>query len=366
MSRPLVFFDISIASQPIGKVIFELYSDIVPKTAENFRSLCTGEKRVGQLGRRLHFKGSKFHRVIKNFMIQGGDFTAGNGTGGESIYGEKFEDEAFTEKHTEPFLLSMANAGPNTNGSQFFVTTVATPHLDGKHVVFGKLIRGKSVIRSIEYQETDSGDKPLNDCEIVDCGMFEGEIPVNSDDGTGDVYEDYPDDEEKIKEQANDYKYLLNICNQIKQIATKLFKENTNKQLCLDKYKKSLRYVNELIPDSGEHPEEYKEFIKLKISLNLNIALVSLQLNKFRDARTAANNALDFEGITNQDKAKALYRRGLANSNLKDDDSAIEDYQKSLELMGNDAAIVQQLNLSKQRLAKRKQDQKSAYAKFFK
>merc|ERR1711941_252962 len=131
MANPRVFFDITIGGQAAGRVTMELFADVVPKTAENFRALCTGEKGVGRSGKPLHFKGCAFHRVIKSFMIQGGDFTAGNGTGGESIYGEKFEDENFELKHEKPFLLSMANAGPGTNGSQFFVTTVPTPHLDG-------------------------------------------------------------------------------------------------------------------------------------------------------------------------------------------------------------------------------------------
>lgn len=171
MSRPHVFFDVSIGGQPAGRMVFELYSDVVPKTAENFRCLCTGEKGTGRSGKPLHYKGCVFHRIIPNFMIQGGDFTRGNGTGGESIYGEKFQDENFKEKHTGPGVLSMANAGPNTNGSQFFITTVKTEWLDGKHVVFGKLIEGMDVLKKLESQGSQSGSTRAK-CIISDCGQL--------------------------------------------------------------------------------------------------------------------------------------------------------------------------------------------------
>ena len=157
MANPRVFFDITIGGRPTGRVVFELFADVVPRTAENFRALCTGEKGVGRSGKALHYKGSKFHRVIQQFMCQGGDFTRGNGTGGESIYGEKFADENFQLKHTTPGLLSMANAGPNTNGSQFFITTVVTSWLDGKHVVFGKVVAGMDVVKKIEALGSRSG-----------------------------------------------------------------------------------------------------------------------------------------------------------------------------------------------------------------
>eukprot|EP00920_Eleutheroschizon_duboscqi_P021962 GHVT01052918.1.p1 GENE.GHVT01052918.1~~GHVT01052918.1.p1 ORF type:complete len:213 (-),score=6.72 GHVT01052918.1:800-1438(-) len=167
--NPNVFFEVNIGPERAGRIVFELFSDVVPRTAENFRALCTGEKKSRGDNQPLHYKGSIFHRIIPQFMLQGGDFTAGNGTGGESIYGPSFADENFVLKHDQPGLLSMANAGPNTNGSQFFVTIVPTPWLDGKHTVFGKLISGHETVEKIEATGTAKGN-PLQVVKIVDCG----------------------------------------------------------------------------------------------------------------------------------------------------------------------------------------------------
>ncbi|CAL1145113.1 unnamed protein product [Cladocopium goreaui] len=171
MANPKVFFDMTIGGTAAGRITMELRADVAPKTAENFRSLCTGEKGMGKSGKPLHFKGSAFHRVIPDFMCQGGDFTAGNGTGGESIYGAKFADENFTLKHTGPGILSMANAGPNTNGSQFFLCTVKTQWLDGKHVVFGAVTDGMDVVKKIEAVGSQSG-KTSKPVVIADCGQL--------------------------------------------------------------------------------------------------------------------------------------------------------------------------------------------------
>ena len=158
----LVYLEVSENREILGKVIIRLNSEIVPKTCKNFRELCRMKKYIN----------SPFHRIIKDFMIQGGDFTNGNGTGGMSIYGNKFEDENFHLQHDMPYILSMANSGPDTNGSQFFITTIETPHLDGKHVVFGYVIDGHDIIDYLNNIETDHKDRPTNNINISDCGIL--------------------------------------------------------------------------------------------------------------------------------------------------------------------------------------------------
>ncbi|XP_053324257.1 NK-tumor recognition protein isoform X1 [Spea bombifrons] len=171
-ARPQCYFEVEINREPIGRIVFQLFSDVCPKTCMNFLCLCTGEKGIGKVtGKKLCFTGSTFHRVVKNFMIQGGDFSEGNGKGGESIYGGYFEDENFILKHDRAFLLSMANRGKDTNGSQFFITTKPAPHLDGVHVVFGLVISGFEAIEQIENLKTDAASRPYADVRVINCGL---------------------------------------------------------------------------------------------------------------------------------------------------------------------------------------------------
>lgn len=176
MVNPVVFFDIAVGGTPVGRITMELYADTVPRTVENFRALCTGERGIGNSGLHLDYRGSVFHRIIPGFMCQGGDFTMGDGTGGESVYGRMFPDEHFEGRagtHTGLGCLSMANAGPNTNGSQFFICLAHTPWLDGKHVVFGRVVPGVSfdVLRHMSNAGSQSG-VTMKEVRIIDSGQL--------------------------------------------------------------------------------------------------------------------------------------------------------------------------------------------------
>ncbi|KXN92910.1 Peptidyl-prolyl cis-trans isomerase D [Leucoagaricus sp. SymC.cos] len=339
--RPIAYFDISIGDKPAGRIVFSLYNDLVPKTAENFRALCTGEKGVGKLGKPLHYKGSTFHRIIKSFMCQGGDFTAGNGTGGESIYGEKFEDEAFPVNHTKPFLLSMANAGPNTNGSQFFITVAPTPHLDGKHVVFGEVIKGKSIVRKIENNPTSSGDVPQAAVVITDSGELSPDDPSLTQQevvAEGDPYEDYPDDEERDLSKPET---VIEIAKAIREVGNKLYKEGKTEE-ALGKYQKSVRYLDTF----REVPEDASES-------NAMIAMAN------------TTRALDNLELSTADKAKALYRRAIAHGITGDEDAQEKDLVEASKLVPEDGLISGELAKIKQRRKELREREKKAYKKLF-
>ncbi|KAF2236405.1 peptidyl-prolyl cis-trans isomerase 1 [Viridothelium virens] len=362
--RPRVFFDISVGGVALGRINFELYNDVVPKTTENFRALCTGEKGTGKLGKPLSFKGSIFHRVIKSFMIQGGDFTAGNGTGGESIYGEKFEDENFELKHEKAFLLSMANAGPGTNGSQFFITTVETPHLNSKHVVFGEVINGKSIVRQIENLPTKS-DKPDKDVVIEDCGELHGDAYAHAKekqpDTTGDPYEDFPEDQGEDLSGTS----IVKIATELKDLGNKAFKAG-DLTLGLAKYQKGLRYLHEYPEAQDSDPKDLNQQLKsLKFTLHNNSALLQIKLKHFDDAEKSAANAIAVDGIPEKDRGKAYFRRGQALAARKNEEEAEEALNEASERVPEDPAIKSALAEVRKKASDRVKKEKKAYSKFF-
>ncbi|KAJ6552228.1 peptidyl-prolyl cis-trans isomerase [Mycena vulgaris] len=364
--RPITFFDITIGDQPIGRVVFSLYADLVPKTAENFRALCTGERGNGEQGKPLWYKGSGFHRVIKAFMCQGGDFTAGNGTGGESIYGHKFDDEAFPVKHEKPFLLSMANSGPNTNGSQFFITTAPTPHLDGKHVVFGEVIKGKSIVRQIENTPTNSGDVPASAVRIADCGVLAPDDPCLAEaPASGDVdgHEDYPEDDDA---DVHDPAVALRIATELRALATTLYKDG-KVQPALDKYQKSIRYldVHALLPEDAADLQTAYDALLAPLLLNSALLAVRAQPPSPTIAVQAASRALNTLKLSPADQAKALYRRALAHALLKDEDAAEKDLTDALVLAPADAAIAAELAGIRRRRKEKRDKEKKAFKKMF-
>ncbi|KAL6068026.1 Peptidyl-prolyl cis-trans isomerase D [Balamuthia mandrillaris] len=350
------FFDVEIGGEPAGRVVFKLYED-TPKTSENFRALCTGEKGLGQTtGCPLHFKGSVFHRIIPGFMVQGGDFSSGTGTGGESIYGEKFEDENFNHKHEHAGLLSMANAGPGTNGSQFFITTVPTPHLDGKHVVFGEVIKGMNVVRQLEHTPTGANDRPKQECIIANCGeLAEGEDDGIHPPADGDTYADWPEDYEGEKTPGS----MLEVANAVRSIGNNYFKEK-DYQNAVKKYDKALRYLTE--GRTGVATEEERTGLnESTLSCYLNKAACNLQLKHYAAVVADCTNALAID----PQNVKGLYRRGQARCGLKEWTEAKKDLAEAAKLEPQNKAVHQELQRVTKLQQQWKEKQSKVYSKMF-
>lgn len=396
--QPNVFFDIVMGEDYIGRITFKLYFNFVPKTAENFRSLCTGEKGKGNSGKPLHYKDSIFHRIIPKFMLQGGDFTKFDGTGGESIYGEKFEDEPYLSppasqqehgkhgKHSRPGLLSMANAGPGTNGSQFFITTEPAAHLDGKHVVFGEVLEGMDVVRQLENVETKS-DRPKQDCRIANCGELGSadDKPFSLDDGTGDLLPAAPSmsnlDFSKVDES------VLPAIEALKTIGNDLFKAKDYIK-AVKKYEKAIKYVDFCFNKKGEKasfasddesdsddesegeteegsapislfPADRARLETLKLSCLLNSAQCQLNQKEYDVAIEFCNKVLKMDGKN----LKALYRRAAANTNKKEFLAALNDLNDASVHHPQEASVRTEKARVQKLQAQEKQKEKDMYRK---
>lgn len=344
-ARTYCFFDITFGGVPAKeRIIFELFDDITPLTCANFRQLCLGNdgKTVEGTSIPMTFKGNAFHRIIKDFMSQGGDFTNHNGTGGVSIYGEKFKDENFQVPCDKPGLLAMANAGPNTNGSQFFITAKPTPHLTGKHVVFGKVVRGMSTVREMNCVATGQNDKPIKPVVIADCGVV-AELPPVVPAADGDVDPEYPEDAEPELNNSQ----LIEAGERIRQLGNQCF-GRSEFEAATAKYTKAVRYLEAAIPTSADGDA----LTEKKAACHSNSAMCFLKLEKWSDARQAASLALELQ----PSNTKALFRRALAALRGGDSDTAIEDLKRCKTLDPSnpeiDARLQEALDLEKKQKAK--------------
>lgn len=360
MVNPRCFLDISIGGEMEGRMVVELYKDVVPKTAENFRALCTGERGVSPFtGVPLHYKGSHFHRIIRGSMVQGGAISVESGAVGESIYGLKFEDENFELKHTRKGILSMANSGPNTNESQFHIVTTQAPHMDGKHVVFGKVIKGFGVLRGIEYVAVEDEYYPTADVVIVECG----EIPPGADDGTinffkdGDVYPDLPVD---LDAKPDRISWMISAVESIKAIGNEYFKKQDFK-MATRKYRKALKYQDMCweMPDIDQEQSALAR--KMKSQILTNSSMCKLKLGDLQGALLDA----DFAIRENYDNAKAFYRQGQVYMALNNIDAAAESFQKASELEPTDGCIKKEFAIAKKKIADRHDLEKKGYLKMF-
>lgn len=363
--NPHVFLDVQHGVEVVGRIVLELFAGTCPKTSENFRALCTGEKGVGTKGVPLHYKGCTFHRIIENFMIQGGDFTNHDGTGGESIYGEKFNDENFTHKHVSEGILSMANAGPGTNGSQFFITLADTPHLDGKHVVFGRVVKGMGVVKALGRVKTD-GDRPVERCLITNCGEFSpGEgFGIVDEDGTKDVYPQYPEDADVEFAHAT-MDELVTVVSNIKDSGNSFFKDQKY-PVAVFKYKKSLAYLSYIKEHCvGERTdfsaEDLATLRNLAVSCLLNHALCCSKMGQFDKAIADCNKALELDA----NNPKVYFRRGQAYNLSNDVESARVDLQKAREMEPSDKGILKELDAVTRKIKAQREKEKKIYSKLF-
>ncbi|KAH3660493.1 hypothetical protein OGAPHI_007079 [Ogataea philodendri] len=377
------YLDIRVGNKDLGRVVAELSTDLAPKSCKNFLDLCRSKS----------YNNTCFHRVIRNFMIQAGDTDhkiidiknyppPDLGKGGKSSFlSEYFEDENKVAID-KAFLLCMANQGTkDTNGSQFFISTTPSPHLSGKHSVFGKIIHGKSIIRELEKTPVISSKNsdpqawiPAADniALIYDCGEWkEGDYlfcyNACTDRIGGDIYEEYPDDNDENELDLEDPKKTLQAATTIKESATLLFKASRLDDSRL-KYKKALRYCNELIPDQDSNPEYYKKFLDLKKTLYLNLALIELNLKNYQGTIDYCGYLLEMDSdvtLTRTQTSKTLYRLGKAYHGLKNFEVSLEFLQKASLINPDDQTVKSEMASVKKLVEDQKQTERQRFAKFF-
>lgn len=388
---PKTFFDIKIGDEKVGRIVFELYEKDAPKTVENFEILCTAADSFLE-NTPLKYKNNYFHRVVKNFAIQAGDVfhcsgeyekDDNTGKGGCSIYAStdqiiqrdkgkalcfgNFEDENLKD-FDKPFYLAMANKGePNTNSSQIFITTGPAPHLNGKHTLFGRVIHGKSVVRTIENYPVDSDGFPETCIRIENAGKWQEGDPVPlynacNDPIGGDTYEEFPDDNENFDE--DNFTLAYEAANTIKESGSMLFRKQ-DYQNAFFKYKKSLRYVNEFIPEEAIDKQNSIKFASLKMKLYLNLSLVLYHLQKFDESIKYATYLLELDNVPAVDEAKAFYRRGNSFSAKKKWEEALVDYKACKERNPDDKVISDKIENAQKELENREEKAKHTMSKFF-
>lgn len=340
--NPIVFLDIAIESEKAGRIVIELFKDVVPRTAENFRALCTGEKGIGINGKKLHYKGSIFHKVLSQFMVQGGDIINFNGTSGESIYGTQFEDENFVLSHSSGGLLSMVNEGyPNSNSSQFIITVSATTHLDNTNVVFGKVLKGMGVVLEISQAKTIQ-DVPVQKIHICDCGELKHNQnwELEENDGTEDVFTPWPEDWDYSKNiKRQDYKYIMDVIRKIKDSGNYYFLRK-NYVDAGRKYKKALRYYKWMMKTVDVPDSSNESIVNTKVTLLLNLAAVKLKQKSHREALKLCSEVLQI----NQNNSKALFRRSQAYMGLNEYDLGLADLQQALLESPNNKDILLEID----------------------
>lgn len=361
--NPIVYFDIAIASVKIGRVVIELFKDKVPKTAENFRALCTGEKGIGKNGKPLHYQGSIFHRIVSHVMVQGGDIVNFDGSSGESIYGLHFEDENLKTLHNEKGLLSMVNEGrPNSNSSQFVITTASCPQLNNTNVVFGKVIKGMGVIDDINQVPIEI-DKPLEKISIVKCGELSGleteKWELEDNDGE-DLYTPFPEDwNTKPTLDKLTFVDIVDMIQKIKNVGNTYFikKKFTNAEV---KYKKALRYYDWMVNEK-DVPDSHSDLKSLKIAILLNLAAVKLHQRKYKETITLCNQVLSLD----TKNSKALFRRGQAHMGLNEFEFGLADFTKASEESPNNADILKEIDKVKKTINSYLQLEKAACKRMF-